>query len=146
MILKFSFIDYRQIHDNELLFATTNNVVGRSGLVMGAGNAKAMKDCWPTIANEFAPLCQGDYGIAIIEKNNGFLGAFQTKRHWRSPSSYALVENSVSKLLDICDEFATIHLPYPGIGNGGLDKNKVLDIIHVLPDNVNVYLSNSKSN
>lgn len=134
------YISYSYVSENSLLLATTNNVCGRNGLVMGAGNAKAMKTSWPNAPKEFGDLCKGDYGLVIIEQGNGFIGAFQTKRHWRRKSSYDLIEYSVRKLMEVCDDFEIIRLPYPGINHGGLDKMKVLDIIHVLPDNVIVHI------
>lgn len=133
------YIDYEAVGEDRLLLATTNNVTTPYGLVMGAGSALAMKEEWPTIPLQFAPYVTQEYGIIIEEVEGGFLGAFQTKYHWKRKSVYYLIEYSTEKLLEYVDYFDEIHLPFPGIANGGLDEYKVLDIIHVLPDNVIVY-------
>jgi len=134
-------IDYTKAEDNHLLLATTNNVVGKSGLVMGRGNALSMKQAHPKIPNVFGEIINHNkyYGLVIEEVGNYFLGAFQTKEHWRSDSTLDLIKYSTEKLMSVSHCFEAIHLPMPGVNNGKLDKYIVLEQIYILPDNVFVY-------
>lgn len=140
MLIISEHIDYRTVPNDSLVLCTTNAVITRNGLVMGAGNALSMKTAHPSIPKRFAALIEDDpYGVIIDEEKGGFLGGFQTKHHWKSYSTIELLKFSTDKLLEIADQFETIHLPYPCVNNGNLDKYEVLDVIHILPDNVLVY-------
>jgi O-acetyl-ADP-ribose deacetylase (regulator of RNase III) len=114
----------------------TVNCVG----VMGAGVALAFKNKYPEMFKEYVQQCkaneiapgrpsvwkQGDMfskGIEIIN--------FPTKNHWRNPSEYEYVENGLIWLSNYLKnkEGLTITLPALGCGHGGLDWEKVKQLI-----------------
>lgn len=144
----------------DIVIFTANNVITKDGkLVMGAGAAKACLDAFPGVdkqivkAMKFLPD-KRNFGFiststrlvkGLIDKNvSRFVGAFQTKRSYREPSTIEIIKNSVK----ILKKHATYgfelsswiyHMNFPGIGLGGLREDEVLPIIGELPDNVFVY-------
>lgn len=132
---------------SDILLFTSNNVLNSKGeLVMGRGNAREFKQKFP-----YLPLLIGDsitkelYGCVIFLSVG--LGCFQTKKHWRQPSTLEIIKFSTEYLINWIDDFeftGNIAMPFPGIGNGGLSKDEVIPIISSLPDNVEIYtLENS---
>lgn len=134
-------IDYSTADVMVLKLCTANAEITGNGLVMGAGNALAMKNAYPTTPRVFASLInyRREYGIVCDEINGHWVGAFQTKYHWKGNSPLSLIATSTECLMEIAHEFNEIHLPFPGINHGKADKYEVLDIIYQLPDNVCVY-------
>ena len=130
---------------NEIVLFTANNCLDQYGhLIMGAGCAKQAKRLMPE-----APLLFGK-AIKHFHKSQAFgllavinypIGAFQTKFDWRKPSSLSLIEFSCSKLAKRAELWPHInfHLPYPGIGLGGLSEERVEPIINKLPNNVHIW-------
>jgi hypothetical protein len=79
----------------QIIAVTTNNIVGRHGLVMGAGSALQAKNQYPWLPKAAAQVIgKGDYGFVVA---NG-IGLFQTKRDWRDPSCIKLIQFSCEKL------------------------------------------------
>ncbi len=146
-------------HADDVFLFTANNVVAKVNntlhadhkLVMGAGAAKSFLQLFPMSDYLFADRIAAipRYGCFTVKYTNTrmsyrmpeFIGAFQTKYHWRDPSSLELIEYSTNKLKEMAERnpHFTYHLNYPGIGLGGLDINKVRETISILPDNVNIW-------
>lgn len=114
----------------------TVNCVG----VMGAGVALAFKKKYPEMFKEYVRQCkekeiapgkptvwkQGDMfsrGVEIIN--------FPTKNHWRNPSEYEYIEDGLIWLSNYLKskEGVTITLPALGCGHGGLDWERVKQLI-----------------
>jgi len=146
--------DYWEEYDRADLFLfTSNGVVSQGKLVMGAGTAKQMRDRYLGIDKAIgAKLTEGGYtgtdssgyiyGLLISNHFPVFkVGAFQTKRHWKEKANLSLIHQSCDLLIKLIDEYSltNVHLPYPGIGYGGLNKKDVESIIALLPDVVNVW-------
>jgi len=134
--------EYTTAPDMLFLF-TANNVVKDGRLVMGAGSAKQARDMFPGLDKEIGQVIiakpstyKGNYGVII---GSGNVGAFQTKKHYRDKSSEDIIRFSVNVLLAYCEKYSIIHMPYPGIGYGGMSMEHVENIISVLPDNVHVW-------
>lgn len=143
MIVKNQLLDYSTPWSlPDVYFFTANSVVGKNGLIMGAGNALAVKKAYSKLPFDIAPKIRHKFGVIFQQlRLHQFVGAFQTKYHWRDSSPIELVEYSTKKLIDIAINRSniTFHLPFPAINNGGLDYNEVLKIVDKLPDNVILY-------
>lgn len=132
------------------LFLITTNPIRRSdgAIVMGRGIAKQIKDRFPQFPYDFArrrtPEGAGGYqGITptgVVGRYDGQLvGYFMVKNHWREAAVLDVIEDSVTDLSEVAHHYDRIDLNFPGIGNGKLDREDVLPIIEVLPDNVHVW-------
>ena len=135
------------------LFTACSHLSWQGELTMGAGIAKEVKNKWPRLPGIMGATLQGrgygdesDYGVCVPIYVPGLvgrskIGAFQTKWHWKEPSSLALIGYSVVKLQTLCQYggLSCVHLNFPGIGCGGLDRDHVLPIISELPDSVHVW-------
>ncbi|OQQ07837.1 hypothetical protein BK411_10790 [Vibrio splendidus] len=114
----------------------TVNCVG----VMGAGVALAFKNKYPNMFKEYVKQCRAkeiapgmpsvwveedmfSKGIEIIN--------FPTKDHWRNPSEYEYIEQGLAWLSEYLQgrEGVTVTLPALGCGHGGLDWEKVKQLI-----------------
>lgn len=129
----------------DLFLITTNSqkkVGGR--LVMGAGIAKEANERFPgldlLLASRIPNL--GVYGLLVSENwPERKFGAFQTKIAYKDESPLWLIHYSALML----DKFIrdnpvmNVHLNFPGVGLGRLDKEHVLPLIDFLPDNVHVW-------
>ena len=133
-----------EVEENHCYLFTSNHTCKNNGdLVMGRGNALAFKLAYPEaptylgkeIKNNPSPIIAIPYG-------KGGIGSFQTKEHWRNPSTEALIQTSTNMLLKYATDYPhwTFHLPYPAIGNGGLTREIIEPIISILPDNVLIYI------
>jgi len=124
-----------------IVLASTCGVITRGGrLVMGAGAARALAHRFSGLADEFGRLVRlsgvfrGDhwvYGLVVTTYRGYLVGAFQTKGHWRDPSSLDLVRFSASKLGRYLEANPDIrvHMAYPGIGLGGLGQEDVSRVL-----------------
>lgn len=145
--------DYWSAYNEADLFLFTSNGVVRDGaLVMGAGTARQVRDKFPGIDRAIAtaiirnPLTQGDnpylYGLLVSDRYPaGKVGAFQTKEHFKEDSCPALIYTTACQLQEWCEAHpgAIVHMPWPGIGCGNLDKREVEPILDTLPDQVHVW-------
>lgn len=117
-------------------------------LVMGAGAAKAVLERWPGIDALLARAIEAlklernqPYGFVTASSANGQLvGAFQSKQHWRDPSTVELITFSTGVLNNYLDSHPAISvaIAYPGIGLGGLKERDVQPILKTLPDRVTI--------
>lgn len=138
---------------------TTNSTIKRNGaLVMGRGIAKEARDRFPgldlalgsRIMREYGN--KGIYGLMLSERfPEAKLGAFQVKLAYDDPAELWLIRKSTAMLADFAknNPELKIHLNFPGIGNGRLAIQAVMDIVEILPDNVTLwqrYVSNDTNN
>ncbi len=136
----------------DLFCITTNGTIKKDGrLVMGAGIAKEARDRLPGIDRNLAEAIQRDPTFPHTfwpTENNTMqrILPFQVKNHFREMADINLIEHSCYLLLrEILNRLTlygytiTVALNFPGIGYGGLERNKVLPIISILPDNVEIW-------
>jgi hypothetical protein len=133
----------------DLFLVTTNSTIRRDGaLVMGRGIARQARDRFPGLAGalgrQILSLCgnQGTYGLLVSPRwPAAKLGAFQVKLHYRQPASPELIRYSTAALCAWCTEHreALVHLNFPGVGYGRLQREDVLPIIARLPDRVTIW-------
>lgn len=151
MILVKGMLQYTKgdVGRNIFMFTANSTLKKNGALVMGAGNAKAVRDLYVGIDKLFGNYLKQHsvrtYGVKILRFGNQYIGAFQTKRNWVYNTEIELLEYSTRKLAYIANNHPsyTFHLPYPAISNGGLKVADVQPIIdkYELPDNVIVYLN-----
>jgi hypothetical protein len=132
----------------DLFLITTNSTLTSGRLVMGRGIAREARDRFPgldyTLGMHIDWSCgnQGTYGLFVSplwpEKK---LGLFQVKRHFSQQADLELITYSTRLLRDWCIAHpdASVHLNFPGIGNGRRPITEVMPIIAQLPDNVQVW-------
>jgi hypothetical protein len=128
---------------NDVVFFTANQVVKRNGtLVMGAGNAKAARDSLHGVDKAFGEQL-GDKRLCIIDYNGTNIGALVTKQHYKDPSNYEFVKESLRALYHSAkgSPHLTYHVPYPAIGFGGLTRGQLDPLMKFMPSNVLVYIN-----
>lgn len=110
----------------------TVNCVG----VMGAGVALAFKQRYPDMFKEYQRDCKDGRvkpGTMHIWKSLGgdWIINFPTKRDWREPSRYEDIADGLADLRSYLDGLGhvTVALPALGCGHGGLDWNRVSEMI-----------------
>lgn len=124
---------------------TTNPIVKKDGsVVMGRGIALQAKQRFPKLPYDF-----GECLSWHPTKTCGYIGTyddthiwfFMVKHHWAQKADFGVISDSTEQLrilANFADE-RRFDLNFPGIGNGGLDREDVLSIIQELPDNVHVW-------
>lgn len=144
---------WNEIGKADLILFTANSTFDKNGaLVMGAGAAKEAVELFPRFSQALGNSLGGStancafYGLTFgmathKDGTRHLIGAFQTKFHWREPSTLELIADSTKMLNETIERYRweRIALNFPGIGLGGLDRADVLPIIETLPDNVFVY-------
>ena len=131
----------------DLFLITTNGAIKRNGaLVMGKGIALQAKQRFPGIDMALGKQVSEKYGEYFLLVSPDFprkkFGCFQVKYDWQTKASLNLIEKSTNCLIDFLDNYGDdlrVHLNFPGIGAGKLDRQKVLNIIEKLPDNVTIW-------
>lgn len=114
----------------------TVNTVG----VMGKGIALQFKNMFPNNFKLYASACKNKElkigKLLVTEEEVLLLGKktiinFPTKTNWRLPSEYQYIESGLAELLKVIKEknIKSIAIPPLGAGNGGLDWNKVKQIL-----------------
>lgn len=114
----------------------TVNTVG----VMGKGIALQFKNMFPNNFKLYASACKNKelkIGKLLVTKEEVLLLGkktiinFPTKTNWRLPSEYQYIESGLVELLKVIKEknIKSIAIPPLGAGNGGLDWNKVKQIL-----------------
>lgn len=133
-------------HPHDLTCITTNAVITRAGLVMGAGVAKAASDRYPRLRFLAAHAIRQQpdprrYGFLPLPNPIPQLALFQTKDHFREPSSLDLIQHSLEGLTTyaLAHPEARIALPYPGIGLGRLGPATIAPLLEHLPVNVTIW-------
>jgi len=146
------------VPENEIIIVTTNSIVLANGcLVMGAGAAlQARNTFWwlPEVAGKtIRESCgsMGIYGTLILQpidndkewdstSRRGDAGIFQTKTHYKQPSTLELIKYSTECLTKIAQDNPKqqYHLNYPGIGYGGLTPQEVRPCLKPMEKHNNV--------
>lgn len=124
---------------------TSNGHLKKDGsLTMGAGNALQFRKKFPNIDRYAGELVAQNGNVCqVIRKFNSPSGAsvdivsFPTKDKFWLKSNLNLIEQSARKLMQLADEndWASIYLPAPGIGMGGLNWGDVKAAIEPFLDN-----------
>lgn len=113
--------------DAEILVNTVNTVG-----VMGKGVALAMKNAFPEIMEPYERACAsgrlrpGTFSVTKLEDGRRVVN-LATKEHWRDPSKLEWVGSALVYLSVWLqrEKPASVALPPPGCGNGGLDWARV---------------------
>lgn len=147
--------NYWSVYDNADLFLfTSNGEITKSGcLVMGAGNAKQVKNRFPGIdrligehiIQSYSAIKKNLYSYNLLISPNwprAKIGAFQTKLSWKDPSPIELIEKSLEKLniFALSHSDKNIHMPAPGIGHGKLSYDQMIELTNILPNNVHIWV------
>ncbi|MCK9220892.1 MAG: macro domain-containing protein [Bacteroidales bacterium] len=115
------------------------NTVNTDG-VMGKGIALQFKNLFPNNFKIYAKACYNNelkIGKLLITEEESLLAGkkiiinFPTKTSWRKPSEYNYIESGAAELIRQIKEkgIKSIAIPPLGSGNGGLDWNKVKNIL-----------------
>ncbi len=122
----------------------TVNTVG----VMGKGIALQFKNMFPSNFKIYSNACKNKelkVGQLLVTEEATLLAGekiiinFPTKTNWRLPSEYKYIEDGLVKLTTVIKEknIKSIAIPPLGTGNGGLNWNKVKQILENHLSNVN---------
>lgn len=111
----------------------TVNCVG----VMGKGIALVFKLRYPSMFEVYQEYCKqkliavGKLWIYKGEPLDPWVLNFPTKTHWKLPSEYEYIEKGLQKFVDTYKEKGVTSIAFPLLGafNGGLDKDRVMDIM-----------------
>ena len=114
----------------------TVNTVG----VMGKGIALQFKKLFPENFKKYKKACDaGEVRIGhmfVTEEQTMWSGKriiinFPTKSNWKHPSEYSFIESGLVDLVSVVKErrIKSVAVPPLGVGNGGLDWNKVKSLI-----------------
>lgn len=131
---------------------TTNPIINRAGLaVMGRGMAKQAADRFASLRGDMAKQLEGLGPLGYVRRPVRTIGKygptmtrigwFMVKHHWKSHADLDLIASSVRELSDILHtvKLNRVDLNFPGIGNGGMDKQAVIPLLMWLPDNVHIW-------
>lgn len=124
------------LESNATALVNTVNTVG----VMGKGIALQFKKQFPNNAKVYKKACKEktfEIGDILVVREKGILNGeqliinFPTKKHWRNPSEYTYIEVGLKRLIGIIEEYSieSIAIPALGSGNGGLDWQKVKQLL-----------------
>jgi len=121
---------------------TANSFINSMGsLVMGAGNAKVIRDKFTKSSQYFGKNIEhlSEYGIKVDEDSK--LIAVQTKKHFKDDSELPLVIRTLKSLAFFAEQIPNkkIGIPFPAINHGGLKVSTILPYLSILPSNVYVY-------
>ena len=127
----------------------TVNTVG----VMGKGIALQFKNMFPNNFNLYFKACRNKevkVGQLFITEEETLLSGkkiiinFPTKTSWKLPSEYQYIEAGLSELVKVIERrnIKSIAIPPLGSGNGGLDWNKVKQILenHLSDIHCDIYI------
>nr|WP_227625988.1 macro domain-containing protein [Geofilum rubicundum] len=114
----------------------TVNTVG----VMGKGIALQFKSRFPNNFKLYAKACKNNevkVGQLFVTEEQTLLSGkkviinFPTKTNWRLPSEYSYIDSGLTELVKVITEknIKSVAIPPLGAGNGGLDWNKVKQIL-----------------
>jgi O-acetyl-ADP-ribose deacetylase (regulator of RNase III) len=111
------------------------NTVG----VMGGGLALAFRQRWPEVEGFYlAKLAQGKlkinqpcllFGHPYSKPPRPDILLFPTKEDWRNPSKYSYITNGLDYFLHVGGNIESIAFPLLGAGLGGLDPQKVYELM-----------------
>ena len=124
------------------------NTVNTDG-IMGKGIALQFKKAFPTNFKLYQQACKDkivDIGKLFITKDSNITSGtkyiinFPTKQSWRKPSEYSFIESGLDDLLRVLqvNNIKSIAIPPLGAGNGGLEWERVKNIIERKLSNSNI--------
>ena len=123
------------------------NTVNLEG-VMGKGVALQFRNRFPENYRVYRTACKNksiDIGKLLIHKENSVWGEkiiinFPTKTDWRKPSEYVYIERGLTDLVRVIIDYniTSIAIPPLGAGNGGLNWEKVKELINRKLSDVNI--------
>jgi O-acetyl-ADP-ribose deacetylase (regulator of RNase III) len=127
----------------------TVNTIG----VMGKGIALQFKNMFPNNFKMYSNVCKNKelkVGQLLVIEDEALLTGkkiiinFPTKTSWRLPSEYQYIEEGLVELVKVIKEkkIKSIAIPPLGSGNGGLDWNKVKQILdkHLSDVDCDIYI------
>jgi hypothetical protein len=126
------------------IIVTTNSfLTSEMKLVMGRGAALQLKIKVPGIDLKFGKMIHescghlGRYGLIFHKR----YGAAQVKCRFNERAKLELIRLSMRMLSVRANRnpSSIFNINFPGIGNGGLKKNRVASLLNILPDNVHVW-------
>lgn len=131
----------------DLFCITVNGTFNSNGeLVMGKGIALELKARIPNIVKDAAVQLKqylelSPYALPSCHTYDQLIGLFQVKHHFNEPTSVELIKRSTVQLFRYITSYPkmTVCLNFPGIEYGKLNRDEVLPIIELLPDNVEVW-------
>jgi O-acetyl-ADP-ribose deacetylase (regulator of RNase III) len=117
------------------------NTVNTMG-VMGKGIALQFKNMFPNNFKLYANECKNKgvrVGRLLVTEEESLLAGkkiiinFPTKTNWRFPSEYQYIESGLKELVKVIKQnnIKSIAIPPLGAGNGGLDWNRVKQIMEI---------------
>lgn len=132
----------------------TVNTVG----VMGKGIALQFKNRFPNNYKVYKKACDDgsfDVGQVLVIHDGDLLHNktiinFPTKKHWRSPSKYEYISTGLVALKEALKkhQIKSVAIPPLGCGNGGLDwdkvKNLIMESLNDVDAEVYLYTPNAK--
>jgi len=128
-------------------FTANSTLTKDDRLVMGAGNAKVVRDKFKGIDKRLGSIIKEskhpeDPEVFLIVKDKETnIFALQTKVNWKDKSPVGLVEYSLRYLKRLAESKPNrlFAVPYPAVNHGGLTKDILKEYIEELPDNVYIY-------
>lgn len=138
-------------HEGDVICTTTNGQCKKDGnAVMGAGNAKFVKETFPGVDRKLGDLLKTHGNRAFRLGNYQYKGkgivlaTFPTKNKWEDDSDLDLIETSASQLLEMANKFGwkKIYVPIPGCGNGNLKWSMVKPKLAKLDERFIVFSKN----
>ena len=141
MAVRFKFGNmWHEIRCARMFLITTNSYIRKDGcLVMGRGIAKQAAERMPGLPKAAGDAVKrwggghlSEYGLLMSQswpENN--LGLFQVKRRYDKPAELYLIQLSARMLAAFMrkNKVPLANLNFPGIGNGRLRQDEVLDIL-----------------
>lgn len=129
---------------NQLLDSTDDALVNPVNCVgiMGKGLALEFKRKWPAMFDDYKHYCDSKQlrpGLLHTYRlpTGQLIINFPTKDHWRNPSKLEWVESGLQAVNTLCllNNICSVSWPLLGAGNGGLDAESVIAVMHRLLDN-----------
>lgn len=113
--------------------------------VMGAGLAKAFRDKFPGMNDEYELYCRlglltpGEVHTYILDPKQGkYIINFPSKDDWRDPSKLEYIDEGIDALLMTVSRFKmqSVAVPALGCGLGGLEWSEVYNLLKDLDGNM----------
>jgi len=121
-------------HPASPVIVTTNGVLKEDGkLVMGKGVALSATYKYPDIDAILGRMVKW-YGNKPFYIKGANMISWPTKHDWRYDSSMSLIVEGayiIKEMIDFYD-FKYVYSPWPGCGNGNLDKDKVAHELEIV--------------
>ena len=120
------------LHSDAQCLVNTVNCEG----FMGKGIAYQFKQEFPQNNQNYLTQCQNNHfkvgEILFFEEKGKIIANFPTKNKWREKSKYSYIEEGLQALCNgiIQHNITSIAIPQLGCGNGGLEWEKVKEMIY----------------